>query len=61
MRQKDVKKNVEHAFGLLQLRFPIVVGLTCFWKKDILHDIMTVCIIIHNMITKDDRDVDAPI
>ncbi|KAK2662220.1 hypothetical protein Ddye_000794, partial [Dipteronia dyeriana] len=36
-------------------------GLTRFRHKHILHDIMTTCIIMHNMIIADERDVDASI
>ncbi|XP_020272452.1 uncharacterized protein LOC109847631 [Asparagus officinalis] len=36
-------------------------GSTRFWKKHVLHDIMTACIIIHNMIIEDKRDLYAPI
>ena len=32
-----------------------------FGKKNILHDIMTTCIILHNMIIEDERDLNAPI
>ena len=33
----------------------------CFWNKNVLHDIMTACIIMHNMIIEDERNVDAAI
>uniref|UniRef100_A0A0D3AXL0 Uncharacterized protein n=1 Tax=Brassica oleracea var. oleracea TaxID=109376 RepID=A0A0D3AXL0_BRAOL len=36
-------------------------GSSRYWKKDVLHDIMTSCIIMHNMIIEDERDVNAPI
>ncbi|XP_062119187.1 uncharacterized protein LOC133832926 [Humulus lupulus] len=36
-------------------------GPTHLWNKRILHDIMTSCIIMHNMILKDERDFNAPI
>ena len=29
-------------------------------EKNVLHDIMTTCIILHNMIIKDEREFDAP-
>ncbi|KAK2635343.1 hypothetical protein Ddye_030135 [Dipteronia dyeriana] len=32
-----------------------------FWKKHVLHEIMIACIIMHNMIIGDERDVDAAI
>ena len=51
---------MEHAFGVLQSRFAIVQGPTRFWQKHILHDIMTTCVIMHNMIIEDERDLNAP-
>ncbi|XP_020262276.1 uncharacterized protein LOC109838230 [Asparagus officinalis] len=36
-------------------------GSARFWKKHALHDIMTACIIMHNMIIEDKRDLCAPI
>jgi len=38
-----------------------VTGPSRLWNKTILHDIMTSCIIMHNMIIEDERDIDAPI
>ncbi|KAI3463839.1 hypothetical protein Pfo_020502 [Paulownia fortunei] len=50
-------RDVERAFGVLQSRFAIVARSVRFWKKYILHDIMTTCIIMHNMIIEDERDM----
>ncbi|KAK2662142.1 hypothetical protein Ddye_000716 [Dipteronia dyeriana] len=61
MKQEACRKDVERAFGVLQSRFAIVAGPTRFWHKHILHDIMTTCIIMHNMIIADERDVTASI
>ena len=52
---------MERAFEALQSRFAIVQGPTRFWNKHVLHDIMTACIIMHNIIIKDERDLNAPI
>ena len=60
-QQEACRKDVERAFGVLQSRFAIVKGPVRFWKKKVLHDIMTTCIILHNMIIEDERDLDAPI
>ena len=59
MKQEACRKDVEHAFGVLQSRFAIVAGPTRFWRKEVLHDIMTTCIILHNMIVGDERDLSA--
>ena len=56
MMQEACRKDVERAFGVLQSRFAIVKGSGRFWKKHILHDIMSACIIMHNMIIEDERD-----
>lgn len=60
-QQEACRKDVERAFGVLQSRFAIVKGPVRFWKKDVIHDIMTTCIILHNMIIEDERDLEAPI
>ncbi|XP_019173404.1 PREDICTED: uncharacterized protein LOC109168980 [Ipomoea nil] len=38
-----------------------VKGLARFWDKCVLHDIMSSCIIMHNMIIEDERDEQADI
>ncbi|XP_073019425.1 uncharacterized protein [Primulina eburnea] len=55
------RKEVERAFGVLQSRFAIVANPARSWRKNNLHDIMTGCIIMHNMIIEDERDLSAPI
>ncbi|XP_042400159.1 uncharacterized protein LOC121989924 [Zingiber officinale] len=61
MKQEACRKDVERAFGVLQSRFAIVAGPSRFWQKNILHDILTSCIIMNNMIIEDERDLNAPI
>ncbi|XP_020258618.1 uncharacterized protein LOC109835030 [Asparagus officinalis] len=56
MMQEACRKDVERAFGVLQSRFGIIKGPARFWDKQTLHDIMTTCIIMHNMIIEDERD-----
>ncbi|XP_020245144.1 uncharacterized protein LOC109823270 [Asparagus officinalis] len=56
MMQEACRKDVERAFGVLQSRFVIINGPARFWDKRTLHDIMTTCIIMHNMIIEDERD-----
>ncbi|XP_049381402.1 uncharacterized protein LOC125845966 [Solanum stenotomum] len=53
--------DVERAFGVLQSHFAIITGPSRFWRKEVLHDIMTTCIILHNMIIEDECDLNAPI
>ena len=61
MKQESYRKDVEHAFGVLQSRFTIVAKPTHLWDKNVLDDIMKACIIMHNMIVEDERDLNAPI
>ncbi|XP_073121900.1 uncharacterized protein [Henckelia pumila] len=61
MKQESCRKDVERAFGVLQSRFAIVASPARAWQKKQLHDIMTACIIMHNMIIEDERDLDTPI
>ena len=50
--QESARKDVERAFGVLQARFAIVRGPACFWKLEVLKNIMKACIILHNMIVE---------
>ncbi|XP_062208946.1 protein ANTAGONIST OF LIKE HETEROCHROMATIN PROTEIN 1-like [Phragmites australis] len=53
--QAAVRKDVEHAFSVLQARFAIVRGPARVWDQSTLHNIMTACVIMHNMIIEDER------
>jgi len=55
--QEAVRKDVERAFGVLQVRFGIVRGPARSWNEKDLHAIMKACIILHNMIIEDEREV----
>ncbi|XP_020257992.1 putative nuclease HARBI1 [Asparagus officinalis] len=55
--QESARKDVERAFGVLQARFAIVRGPARFWDQEVLKDIMKACIIMHNMIIEDERDI----
>ncbi|XP_024177898.1 uncharacterized protein LOC112183795 [Rosa chinensis] len=57
-QQEGARKDVERAFGVLQARFAIVRGPARLWNQETLKDIMTACIIMHNMIVEDERDDD---
>ncbi|XP_039022208.1 uncharacterized protein LOC120154573 [Hibiscus syriacus] len=60
-KQEACRKDAEHAFGVLQSRFAIVANPARFWSKNDLKDIMTTCIIMHNMIIEDERYLNSPI
>ena len=49
---------MERAFGVLQSRFAIVRGPARFFQIQMLKDIMTACIILHNMIIEDECHID---
>jgi hypothetical protein len=55
--QEACRKDIERAFGVLQARFAIVHGLAHFWDKKTLNNIMTCCVILHNVIIEDERDL----
>ncbi|XP_038717194.1 uncharacterized protein LOC120010469 [Tripterygium wilfordii] len=56
--QEATRKDVERAFGVLQARFAITRGSARFWDVDTLDDIMTACIILHNMIVEENGGSD---
>jgi len=55
-RQESVRKDVERAFGVLQVRFAIIRGPAWNMDKAELYMIMKACVILHNMIVEDERD-----
>jgi hypothetical protein len=54
--QESTRKDVEPAFGVLQARFAMVRQPARMFKLPELKEIMTACIILHNMIVEDERD-----
>ncbi|CAL5375061.1 unnamed protein product [Camellia sinensis] len=56
MMQELARKDVKWTFRVLQSRFAIVGGATRFWDPKMLGNIMKSCVILHNMIVKDERD-----
>ncbi|KAL0002365.1 hypothetical protein SO802_016146 [Lithocarpus litseifolius] len=57
--QESTRKDVEHAFGVLQVQFAIGRGPTRLWRIETLDYIMKACIILHNMIIEDERDANG--
>jgi hypothetical protein len=55
--QESARKDVERAFGVLQARFAIIRGPARLHKPEMLKEIMMACIILHNMIVEDERDL----
>ena len=58
--QEGAHKDVEHAFGVLQSCFAILAHPARFFYTQDMHIIVRVCIILHNMIVEDERDMDLP-
>lgn len=52
---------MECAFDVLQSKFAIMCGVARMQDKRILHDKMTTCIIVHNMIIEGECDVNPQI
>ncbi|XP_047949186.1 uncharacterized protein LOC125195022 [Salvia hispanica] len=53
--QESARKDVERAFSVLQARFAFIKCPCLIWDRDIMGKIMIACIILHNMIVKDER------
>ena len=47
--QEKVRKDIERAFGVLQIEFPIVACPFKFHKSEIIANTVTTCLILHNM------------
>ncbi|GJU84466.1 ALP1-like protein [Tanacetum coccineum] len=54
-RQESARKDVERAFGVFQGRWHIIAQLARAWTVNKLRRIMYICIILHNMILKNQK------
>jgi len=57
-KQEGERKDVECAFGILQSRFCILRRPARLFEQGDLQNIMIACIIMHNMIIEDERDIE---
>jgi hypothetical protein len=55
-RQEACRKYVERAFGVLQSRWTIVRHPARTWSTEVMWEVITACVIIHNMIVEDEHD-----
>ena len=55
--QEAVRKDIERAFGVLQARWAILSKPARRWEKEFLDDIVKCCVILHNMIAEDEREL----
>lgn len=58
--QEGARKDIERVFGVLQARWAVLYGAAYGWDRHNLKNIMTVCIILHNMIIEDERGKNLP-
>jgi hypothetical protein len=56
--QEGARKYIECAIGILQSRFCILRRPTRLYEQGDLENIMLACIILHNMIIEDEKDIE---
>nr|XP_043614642.1 uncharacterized protein LOC122586718 [Erigeron canadensis] len=53
-KQKSTRKGIERAFGVLKKRWKALKHPALYWDKKSIQDFCYACIILHNMILKDE-------
>jgi hypothetical protein len=57
--QESVRKDIESTFGILRARFWIAMNPGRLWSMTDINDIVTTCVILHNMVVEDERHLHA--
>jgi len=57
LNQEGCTKDIERAFGVLQSHFNIVRRPSRLWKRKSIGRIMKACVILHNMIVEDEKEM----
>ena len=55
--QEACRKDVKRTFGVLQARFAAVANPSRLWSQEEMSLVMRACVILHNMIVQDERDL----
>ena len=53
-KQESARKDIERAFGVLKKRWRVLQQPARYFNKEMMHDVIYTCIILHNMILEDE-------
>jgi hypothetical protein len=56
--QEGARKDIERAFGVLRRRWSVLKQPARLHDRAVLRDVVLACIILHNMIVEDEKDLD---
>jgi hypothetical protein len=56
--QEGARKDIERAFGVLRRRWSILKQPARLYDRAVLRDVVLACIILHNMIVEDEKDIE---
>eukprot|EP00918_Siedleckia_nematoides_P002428 GHVU01005576.1.p1 GENE.GHVU01005576.1~~GHVU01005576.1.p1 ORF type:complete len:440 (+),score=48.73 GHVU01005576.1:219-1538(+) len=57
LRQEATRKSVERGFGVVQARFRVIQQPFRQWSLDAMRAILRCCLILHNMVVEDEREI----
>jgi hypothetical protein len=53
--QESLRKDRERTFGILRARFQLAMNSGRLWSTTDMNDIVTTCVILHNMVVEDEK------